>query len=303
MQLEFFGAAGEVTGSCHILHGNGHRVLLDCGMIQGSRKQEARNRDEFPFNVDEIDAVVLSHAHLDHSGRLPLLVRRGFKGPIHTHNATKDLCKILLEDAASLSERDSEYENRKRERKGLEPIAPLYNTRDATSAIQRLKGYRYRQVVEVASGIEVRFHDAGHIMGSAVVEVLISEAGVNRKLVFSEDLGQHDAPILNDPTPVRDADLVLMESTYGNRLHRDRHLTHAEIGEVLSEAKAGRGNILIPAFAIGRSQEVLYVLGKNYAEWELQNWDVYLDSDGHRSEQGLLGVPASVRRRSHQVPP
>jgi len=276
MELEFFGAAGEVTGSCHILRLNGKQFLLDCGLIQGSREQEARNRDPFPFDPAEIDAVVLSHAHIDHSGRLPLLVKRGFTGPIHCHFATKDLCGILLEDSASLQQRDAEYANRKRPE--MPPIEPLYRIEDARQVLGQLKGYHYKEKVEISSGVSIRFQDAGHIIGSTSVEVWLEEGDVKRKIVFSGDLGQYDTPILNDPAVIEQADLVLMESTYGGRRHRERSQTHDEIGEIISEAHHGKGNILIPAFAIGRSQEVLYTLGTNYEEWAMHRWHVFLDS-------------------------
>ncbi len=278
MELEFFGAAGEVTGSCHILRVGDQQVLLDCGLIQGRREDEARNLEPFPFDPRAIDAVVLSHAHIDHSGRLPLLVRQGFKGPIHTHNATRDLAHILLRDSASLHERDADWQNRKRERKGLAPIEPLYTRADAEAALKLVQGYRYEQAIDVAASVKVRFHDAGHIMGSALVEVNIEHRDRKCRLVFSGDLGQHDTPILRDPVALETADVVLMESTYGGRLHRERAKTIEEIGAIISAARAGRGNILIPAFAVGRSQEVLYQFGVHFDEWDLQRWHVFLDS-------------------------
>ena len=276
MQLEFFGAAGEVTGSCHILRVNGKQFLMDCGLIQGSRKDEARNRDPFPFDPAKIDAVVLSHAHIDHSGRLPLLVKQGFQGPIYCHNATRDLCGILLEDSASLAERDAEYANRKRPDKP--PIEPLYTVKDARQVLKMLKGYRYNHKVDILPGVTIRFQDAGHIIGSTSVELWLTQDDLSRKIVFSGDLGQYDTPILNDPAVIEEADMVLMESTYGGRRHRERDLTHDEIGEIISDAEHGKGNILIPAFAIGRSQEVLYTLGRNYEEWNMSRWHVFLDS-------------------------
>ncbi len=276
MELEFFGAAGEVTGSCHVVRVGGRQLLLDCGLIQGSREDEARNRDGFPFDPGEIDAVVLSHAHIDHSGRLPLLVREGFRGPIYAHNATRDLCGIMLEDSASLQERDAEYANRKYPNKP--PLEPLYTVEDARRVQRMIEGNHYNEKREILSGVTIRFQDAGHIIGSTSVEVWLEENGVSRKLVFSGDLGQYDTPILNDPAVMGEADLVLMESTYGGRRHRERSLTYQEIGEIISEAEAGRGNILIPAFAVGRSQEVLYTLGRNYDEWGMNRWHVFLDS-------------------------
>lgn len=278
MELEFFGAAGEVTGSCHILRIGGRQVLLDCGMIQGSRKAEGRNEDPFPFSPSEIDAVVLSHAHIDHSGRLPLLVNRGYEGPIYTHNASRDLCQILLRDSAYLVARDATLENRRRERKGLAPIKALFSVQDAEDAIRLLQGLRYDEQHEIVPGLTIRFQDAGHIMGAGIVELWLEENGARRKLVFSGDLGQYGTPVLRDPSSIPDADLVLMESTYGGRTHRDRRLTVEEIGEIVKQAAHDRGNILIPAFAVGRSQEILYLLGKHFDEWDLDRWRIFLDS-------------------------
>ncbi len=278
MEIEFFGAAGEVTGSCHILRVAGHQVLLDCGMIQGSYKDEARNRDPFPFDPKKIDAVVLSHAHIDHSGRLPLLVKSGYRGPIYTQNASRDLCDIMLRDSAFLSEKDAQWENRKRERKGLELIEPLYTMQDAERAFTQFEGLPYDERREILPGVTIRFVDAGHIIGSAMVEVWLEEQGHKRKLVFSGDVGHHGKPILRDPSRIEDADLVLMESTYGNRQHRNMHDTIEELHEVVEKAARAKGNVLIPAFAVGRSQELLYFFAKNYDKWNLDRWKIFLDS-------------------------
>ena len=278
MELEFYGAASGVTGSCHILRTGDRRFLLDCGLIQGRREEEERNREPFPFDPREIDAVVLSHAHIDHSGRLPLLVKEGFKGPIFTQSATRDLCEVLLLDSASLAERDTEYENRKRARHGEEPLAPLYSREDAQRAIGRMRTLGYGEQREILPGVRLCFHDAGHILGSSQVELLLNEGDKQRKLVFSGDIGQYDTPILNDPARIGEADLVLMEATYGDRLHRDRGETIREIGEIIRAARHDKGNILIPAFAVGRSQEILYYLGLHYDEWDLDRWQVFLDS-------------------------
>lgn len=274
MKLEFFGAAGEVTGSCHILHVNGSRVLLDCGLIQGGRRDEARNADPFPFDASKIDAVVLSHAHLDHCGRLPLLVKRGFRGPVFAQEASCELTAILLADAAHLQQRDAEY----RSRKTGKNIKPLYSVADGERVMKQMRGFRYRQKIDVVPGLSIRFRDAGHILGSCAVEVWAREDGHQRKIVFSGDLGQYDTPILHDPECIDRADLVLMESTYGNRRHRDRSATVNEIGEILSAAGNLQGNILIPAFSIGRTQEILYQLGKHYEQWKLHRFQIFLDS-------------------------
>lgn len=278
MELEFFGAAGEVTGSCHILRIGDSRVLLDCGMIQGGRRSEERNAEPFPFKAADIDAVVLSHAHLDHSGRLPLLVKRGFKGPVHTHNASKDLVDILLRDAAHLQGSVTRRANKRRERKGQPLLDVLFNEEDVTNVLGSLVGHRYLEWFDVAPGIRVRLHDAGHIMGSAVVEVEVRESDRMKTVVFSGDLGQFNTPIINDPSLLARADIVLMESTYGGRAHRSRADTLVEMGELLQSAEAEGGNILIPAFAVGRSQELLYHLGNNFDGWNVGAWKIFLDS-------------------------
>ena len=274
MKLEFYGAAAEVTGSCHILHVNGNRVLLDCGLIQGSRKDEDRNRDPFPFDASKIDAVVLSHAHLDHCGRLPLLVKRGFRGPVFAQEASCELVAILLADAAHLAERDAQY----RSRKSGKHVKPLYTLAEGEQVMKQMQSRKYRQMFEVVRGVKVRFQDAGHILGSCAVEVWVRDGGVERKIVFSGDLGQFDTPILRDPDPIANADVVLMESTYGGRRHRDREQTVTELGEILTSAQSMQGNILIPAFSSGRSQEILYQFGKHYEEWDLQRFRIFLDS-------------------------
>lgn len=278
MQIEFYGAASGVTGSCHILRANGKTILLDCGMIQGRREEMEKNRRPFPFSPNDIDAVVLSHGHIDHSGRIPLLVKQGYQGPIYTQNATADLLDILLQDSAYLQEKDAQYKNKKLKRQDKPLIEPLYTMNDAIEALGSVKGLRYGEKMEILPGVHVRYQDAGHIMGSASVEIWLHEGGKERKIVFSGDLGQYDTPILNDPAVITDADHVIVESTYGNRRHRGREATIEEIGQVIQTAAKEQGNLLIPAFAIGRSQEILYYLGKYYDEWKLDGWQVYLDS-------------------------
>jgi len=278
MHIEFYGATSGVTGSCHILRANGHTLLLDCGLIQGRREEMEKNRNPFPFSPDEIDAVVLSHGHIDHSGRIPLLVKQGYRGPIYTQNATGDLCEILLQDAAFLQEKDAQFENKWRKRRKKPLIEPLYTVDDAGAALQNMVRMRYREKREILPGIHLRYQDAGHILGSCNVEIWLHENGAERKVVFSGDLGQYDTPILNDPAVIEEADHVIVESTYGNRRHRDRQGTIDEIGEIINDAAHQKGNLLIPAFAIGRSQEIIYYLGKYYGEWNLDRWQVFLDS-------------------------
>jgi metallo-beta-lactamase family protein len=278
INIQFHGAAGEVTGSCHLLTVGNQRVLLDCGLIQGSRKDEARNREPFPFDPKTIDAVVLSHAHIDHSGRLPLLVKSGFRGPIYTHRASRDLCRVMLKDAGFLSERDAEWENRKRERKGLKPVEPLFTIEDAKLAMRQFKGLVYAKKQRILPGVQLRLSDAGHILGSSIVELWLDDGGDVRKLVFSGDLGRSGMPVLEDPAVIKNADHVIMESTYGDRLHRSWEDTHREMHKVLNDATEGKGNILIPAFAVGRSQEILFLFAKYHEEWKLDRWHIFLDS-------------------------
>jgi len=278
MKLYCHGAAGEVTGSCHLIQVGPHRVLLDCGLLQGGDETEQRNRQRLPFNVQELDAVILSHAHIDHSGRLPLLYREGYRGPIYTQRACRDLCRIMLKDSAFLSERDAEWDSRKRQRKGLGRVEPLYKVEDAQRVMHQFKVMDYGDRKEILPGVEVELVDAGHILGSSIVQLWLTEHGTQRKLVFSGDLGYHADPILADPTRICEADLVLMESTYGNRCHRSLDDTYAEIHQVMSEAMEEQGNILMPAFAVGRTQEILYLLGRHYDEWGVGQWQVFLDS-------------------------
>ena len=277
--LEHFGAAGEVTGSCHLITVGKQRILLDCGLIQGSAEDEERNRQAFPFDASTIDAVVLSHAHIDHSGRIPLLVKAGFSGKVYTHEASRDLCTFMLKDTAFLSERETQWENKKRARKHKPPLEPLYTMEDVDTAMSRFEGLKYGKKVSILPGIRLRLSDAGHILGSAIVELWIQRKGEKKKIVFSGDLGRPSMPVLRDPERIRRADLVIMESTYGDRLHQPWESTRAEIQEVFNAATNGvGGNILMPAFAVGRTQEILYLFAKFYDEWQLDRWHIFLDS-------------------------
>lgn len=279
LQVQFLGAAGEVTGSCHLVQVGEKRILIDCGLIQGSHKDENRNREPFPFDPKTIDAVVLSHAHIDHSGRLPLLIKSGFSGSVYTHRATVDLCSIMLKDAGFLAEKDAEWENRKRERKGLPLLEALFTVQDAEATLGHLKALDYGQKQTILPDVSIRLSDAGHILGSAIIELWASVSGQARKLVFSGDLGRPDMPILADPTPIQEADLVLMESTYGDRLHRTWAQTLEELDKIFTDTLSnGTGNILIPAFAVGRTQEIFFLFAKYYNEWQLDRWQIFLDS-------------------------
>lgn len=274
MRVGFHGAAGgEVTGSCHLVECGGRRVLLDCGLVQGNREAEARNLGSFGFEPATIDALVLSHAHIDHVGRVPLLVRRGFRGPVFAHAATCDLLPVMLLDAASLAERKAEIANRERTR-GRDEIEPIYTREDVESVLPLLRPLPYHEEREILPGVRLRLADAGHILGSCTVELRAD----GKTLVFSGDIGMRGTPILRDPEPRPKADLVLMESTYGDRNHRDRLATVAELGGIFEQAQADGGNVVIPAFAVGRSQELLYWFAQNFERWQLARWRIFLDS-------------------------
>ena len=277
MKVMFHGAAGEVTGSCHEVEAAGHRLLLDCGMIQGSEQDEARNAEPFAFDIAGIDAVVLSHAHIDHCGRLPVLVRRGYRGPIYTQAATADLLRIMLEDAAALARMDADRDNRHR-RGGRADHAPLFDVDDVHRVLRQVRSLAYGEPETIFPGVTVVLRDAGHILGSASVEIRAEENGRVRTLVFSGDVGPRGKPILCDPVDVPAADLLLLESTYGDRLHRDRDETVVELGRIFEKAWHDGGNVLIPAFAVGRSQELLYWFAKHWDDWGLSKWRIFLDS-------------------------
>jgi metallo-beta-lactamase family protein len=276
MELKFLGAARSVTGSCHLLRIGDRTVLLDCGQIQGSHLDEQLNR--VPLPVGRVDAVVLSHAHIDHSGRLPLLRTQGFTGPIFTHRATAELCAIMLRDAAYLHEKDAEWENKKRRRKGLATVAPLYTRDDVRSVMGQFVGLDYDERREIVPGVQVTLRNAGHILGAAIVELELRENDQEFRLVFSGDLGYDAAPLMQPPATIEHADLVVMESTYGNRNHRPFAATLEELRSIFVSAEDGGGNILIPAFAVGRTQDLLYLLSKHYDDFGLDRWSVYLDS-------------------------
>lgn len=253
------------------------RVLVDCGMLQGSREYEKGNTSEFAFDLDDVDAVVLTHAHIDHSGRLPLLAKRGYRGPVYTHRATADLCEVMLADAGFLAERQAARANRHRKR-GEAEVEPLYTRQDAETAHRQFVGVEYDEPVDVAPGFTATLRDAGHILGSAIVELEVTDGGRTKKIVFSGDLGHTGAPILREPTAISDADLVVMESTYGDRCHRPWEDTWKEMGEILSRSESEEGNILIPAFTVGRTQELLMMFNQHFDDWGLGQWEVFLDS-------------------------
>lgn len=273
-KITFHGAAQEVTGSCHLLETGGKRYLLDCGIHQGEQSEQ----QDFAFDPASIHAVVLSHAHLDHSGMLPRLVRGGFSGPIYCTPGSERLLKILLEDAVSLYLRDLEYDNLRRERAGKAPLLPLYERVDVENTLELVEAQDYDQPLNLEKGVVLRFHDAGHILGSAIVELVLGEGAERKTLVFSGDLGNPDTSLMPDPTRLKKADIVLMEGTYGDRNHRSFDETITEFEEILKVAAENGGNLLIPAFAVGRTQELLFQLGILYHQGKLHGWQVFLDS-------------------------
>ncbi|WP_370291929.1 MBL fold metallo-hydrolase RNA specificity domain-containing protein [Thalassolituus sp.] len=262
----------------YLLETQRSNVLLDCGLFQGRKEEEAENLTPLDFDVSSIDAVVLSHAHLDHSGRLPLLVKEGYQGQIFMTQPTKELISILLKDAASLQERDVEWENKRRRRSGKEPIEPLYGLDEVDDTLMLCEGVDYYRTLQIAPDVHVTFHDAGHILGSSIVCFTISEEGQEKRLVFSGDLGNSQAALLRDPDIISEADVLLMESTYGDRNHKSMEDTLQEFEDVIEEASRNGGNILIPSFAVGRTQEIIFRLGELYQKGKLPHQAIYLDS-------------------------
>ncbi|MBU1438425.1 MAG: MBL fold metallo-hydrolase [Gammaproteobacteria bacterium] len=276
--LTFYGAAGQVTGSCYLLNWNNQKVLLDCGMVQGGDQVTDLGKFRFAFRPKDIDAVVLSHAHIDHSGLLTLLVAHGFRGKIFCTDGTAGLLPVLLKDACYLYLKDLEWQNRQRARQGKSEQDPVMSLKDVESVIRSLQPQPYLQHVDVLPGLELQFLDAGHILGSAIVELWIKGQQGMRHLVFSGDLGNPATVLMHDPSTVRNADLVLMESTYGDRDHQPLTNTLEEFAAALDAADQAGGNVFIPAFALGRSQEILYYLGLLYHQGRLKQKMVVLDS-------------------------
>ena len=274
MEIEFAGAAREVTGSCHILRINGRTVLLDCGMFQGRRSETREKNAELPLPVSEIDAIILSHAHLDHAGRLPLLTAHGYRGPIFCTPATRDLCAIMLADSAHIQEKDAEFLARRKQ----VAAAPLYGMRDAATAVDRMVTLAYDTGFDVVPGVRAEFVDAGHILGSASVVLQCTENGITRRLVFSGDIGRNGLPIIRDPHPPRGADMVILESTYGNRDHPSVAGAREDLARIITETAQRGGRVLIPSFAVGRAQEIVYDLHILVREGKIPAIPIYVDS-------------------------
>ncbi|MDR4508115.1 MAG: MBL fold metallo-hydrolase [Candidatus Brocadiaceae bacterium] len=278
MKITFVGATRMVTGSCYHIQSNGTHLLVDCGLFQGSKEDEKRNEEPFPFKPADIQYLLLTHAHIDHSGLIPRLVKKGFQGKILATKATVELSNMMLLDSAHIQERDAEWENKKRMRAGKPPIQPLYTVEEATDSLAYFQGIDYKETVECGNGIKARFQDAGHILGSASLELWVSDGAEEKKLVFSGDIGQKDLPIVKNPTIIEEGDYVFTESTYGNRRHKNIEETTEEFCQAVTEAVERGGNVIIPAFAVGRTQNILYILKQLSKEGKLNHLKVFVDS-------------------------
>lgn len=283
MKIKFCGATTSVTGSCHLITTDKHKILLDCGQFQGGKAMEAMNNEPFPFDAEEVESVILSHAHIDHCGRLPLLVKRGFKGAIYCTDATADLLEVMLKDSAFIHEKDAEMQSRKNLRGGKPIVEPLYTMKDAEATLKLLKPILYNKLVEINPEMKICFNDAGHILGSAIIELWATEGENTSKIVFSGDLGVIDRPILRDPTKIKKADYVIMETTYGNRLHPANSTSIDELINITLETVKRGGSVVIPSFAVGRTQELIYQFNMFYEQHpeyqaELEKVNVYIDS-------------------------
>lgn len=299
MKIEFCGATTGVTGSCHLLTTDHHNLLMDCGQFQGGKSQDKLNFQEFPFDPSDVEAMILSHAHIDHCGRIPLLVKRGFRGRIYCTKPTADLLPIMLRDSGYIHEKEAEWANKKAQRKGQKTVEPLYTVEDAEACLPLIEPVRYDQIIRLNDEITICFNDAGHILGSAMTELWVKEAGEETKIIFSGDIGVEGRPILRDPTKFRKADYVIMESTYGNRLHPDNAMSINNLLDAILRTVDRGGTVVIPSFAVGRTQEMIYELNKVYDEnpamaERLKDIMVYIDSPMANAATDVFKANVSV---------
>lgn len=299
MNVKFLGAAISVTGSCHLITTEKYKILLDCGQFQGSKVLEELNAGDFGFDPLEIDFMILSHAHIDHSGRIPLLTKRGYKGPVYCTDATADLVEIMLKDSGYIHEKEAEWKNRKAERSGKPFVEPLYTFEDAEDSVKYLEPVLYGQLFDINEDVRVRFNDAGHILGSSIVELWIREGEQVTKVVFSGDIGVKNKPILRDPATIEEADYLIMETTYGDRVHETNNESLDKFLEIILKTVRRGGTVVIPSFAVGRTQELIYELNVFYEQHkelkqELDKIMVYIDSP-------LATSATEIFRRNAQV--
>ncbi len=286
MKVTFLGATKTVTGSNFLVEGAGKKFLVDCGMYQGSGADEYENEEPFLFDVNEIDFMLLTHAHIDHSGRIPKLYNEGYRNKVIATKATCDLCAIMLPDSGHIQEMEVEWKNRKRERKGEDPLPPLYTAEDAAKSLEIFSPVKYDEIIDIDDNIKVRFNDAGHMLGSAIIEVWVTENGKTEKIVFTGDLGNNDIPLLSPPTMIEDADYLVMESTYGNRLHIRNDDKASLFLDIVYETLEKGGTVVIPSFAVGRTQEILYELNRIKEEKH--------DEEFYKKYKRLMSVPVYV---------
>ena len=287
MKITFLGAAKTVTGSNFLVEAAGKKFLVDCGMYQGKTAEEMENSDPFLYDVSEIDFMVLTHAHIDHSGRIPKLYNEGYRNKVYATKATCDLCSIMLPDSGHIQEVEIEWKNRKRMREGLDPLPPLYTAEDAYNTLEIFKAVQYDDIVEIDDNISVRFNDAGHMLGSAIIEIWVTEDGKTTKAVFTGDLGNNDLPLLDSPTMISNADYLIMESTYGSRLHMRNDDKAQMFLDIVSETLDKGGRVVIPSFAVGRTQEILYEIDK-------LKEDLGQDEEFYKKYQKIMTVPVYV---------
>jgi metallo-beta-lactamase family protein len=278
MEIQFYGSVREVTGSMHLLGVGGKRILLECGLYQGKRQEAIKKNASFPFDPSSVDALVLSHAHIDHSGNIPQLVKQGFRGNIHCTHATQDLASLMLRDSAHIQEKDAEFWNKHAKRSGKPQISPLYTMEDAEKSLSLFVGVGYGRAVDVTPDVRVTFFDAGHILGSAIVQIDAKENGRSGRIVFTGDLGRKNLPVIRDPVQLSSADVYITESTYGNKTHDDILGMKAKLRDVVSGTVKRGGKIIIPAFSVGRTQEIVYFLHMLINEKAVPEIPIFVDS-------------------------
>ncbi len=278
MEITFYGAAKTTTGSMHLIKVNGHSILLDCGLYQGKRKEAFERNRAFPFNPMTVEKVILSHAHVDHSGNLPNLVKQGFKGEIIATPATCDLCELMLQDTAHLQERDVIFVNKRRIKAGQAPFEPLYTVAEAQSAVKNFSPLNYRTTQEIFPGVKLTFYDAGHIIGSAIVVLDIKTGNVSKRFLFTGDLGQNYMPIINDPEVVQNVDAIVTESTYGDRVHPPLEDVEGRLKGFIDDICQQKSRMIVPAFSVGRTQQLLYSLNELYKKRRIPEIPIYVDS-------------------------